>query len=390
MTIRLVHPEVQALDHDGDEPARPNVNVIEPSSVFGDPALLPCRKFIYGKHYLRGAVSMTVADGGVGKSTLAIAEGVAMALGRNLLGETVPAPLEVLYINLEEPKDEILRRVFAVCQHHRIDPKELKGRLFYQSGLDHPIIAASMERGRIVLGDLPASVRASGFYDVLIIDPLVGAHGVAENDNSAINAVMKQFAQIAAAEDMAVEIVHHIRKPVQGGQPEAGVSDTRGASAAVNAARSVRVLNPMSEAEAHQGRVGDRRAYFHATGGKANYGPLGGADWYRLVPVDLSNGDNVATVEAWTMPGLFEGVTTADMMRVRLMAAKGEYRSDPQSGDWIGKIVADVLGLDIEADKKRIKAIVKTWMSNGVLAVERRKDATRRERSYVVPGEMDD
>ena len=33
---------------------------------------------------------MTVADGGVGKNTLAIAEGIAMALGRNLLGVPVP------------------------------------------------------------------------------------------------------------------------------------------------------------------------------------------------------------------------------------------------------------------------------------------------------------
>ena len=49
-----------------------NINVIEPNPRFGDPALLPRRKFIYGKHYMRGAVSMTAADGGVGKSTLAI------------------------------------------------------------------------------------------------------------------------------------------------------------------------------------------------------------------------------------------------------------------------------------------------------------------------------
>ena len=61
----------------------------------------------------------------------------------------------MLYINLEEPADEILRRVHAVCQHHGIDPKELNGRFFYQSGLDHPMVAASMERGKIVPGDLP-------------------------------------------------------------------------------------------------------------------------------------------------------------------------------------------------------------------------------------------
>jgi RecA-family ATPase len=301
MTIRLVQPEHQADDDDViDEAPRPNVNVIEPNSKFGDPASLPRRKFLYGRHYMRGAVSMTAADGGIGKSTLAIAEGIAMALGRNLLGVPVPERQEVLYINLEEPAEEILRRVYAVCQHHRIDPKELNGRFFYQSGLDHPMVAASMERGRIVVGDLPQAFSLLG-YDVLIIDPFVGAHGVAENDNTAIDVVVKQFSQIAAAEGMAVEIVHHVRKPAQGGQFEAGVSDARGASALVNAARSVRVLNPMTEAEAHQGRVGDRRGYFRASDGKANYGPLGGAEWYYIVPVELANGDSVATVEAWRM-----------------------------------------------------------------------------------------
>ena len=390
MTIRLVHPEVQAeADQDDDKAPRPNINIIEPNFRFGDPASLPRRKFIYGKHYQRGVVSMTAADGGVGKSTLAICEGIAMALARPLLGVPVPEPQEVVYINLEEPAEEILRRVYAVCQHHRIDPKELDGKFFYQSGLDHPMVVASMERGKIVPGDLPRAFDMLG-YHVLIVDPLVGAHGVAENDNTAIDVVMKQFSQIAAGEGMAVEVVHHVRKPVQGGQVEAGVSDTRGASAAVNAARSVRILNAMSEAEAHQGRVADRRGYFRATDGKANYGPLGGAEWYRLVPVDLPNGDSVATVEAWKMPGVFEGVTTADLMRVRVMAGEGDYRSDPQSDDWIGKAVAEVLDLDAVEDKKRIKALLKKWIDNGVLAVEQRPDATRRERAFVVPGVMPD
>jgi hypothetical protein len=392
MGIKLVHSEVQASYDAGADQVelRPNVNRIEPLSAFGDPALLPPRKFIYGKHYLRGAVSMTVADGGVGKSTLAIAEGIAIALGRNLLGVPVPEPLEVLYINLEEPADEIRRRVHAVCQHYKIDPKELNGRFFYQSGLDHPIIAASMERGRIVVGDLPRAFAFLG-YDVLIVDPFVGAHGVAENDNTAVDAVAKQFAKIAASENMAVELMHHVRKPMAGGQTETGVSDARGASALVNAARSVRNLNAMTEAEAHQGRVGDRRGYFRANDGKANYGPLGGADWYCLVAVELPNGDSVATVDAWKMPSVFEGVTTHQMMKVRVMSAEADYRNDPQSADWIGKAVAEVLDLDVVEDRKRIKALLKTWISNGVFAIEQRVDAaTRHKRSYVVPGVMPD
>jgi hypothetical protein len=118
--------------------------------------------------------------------------------------------------------------------------------------------------------------------------------------------------------------------------------------------------------------------------------PLGSADWYRLIPVDLPNGDNVATVEAWKMPGVFEGVTTADMMKVRVMAAEADYRNDPQSADWIGNAVAEVLDLDVVADKKRIKALLKTWISNGVPKLDQRIDEHRHKKTFVVPGELSD
>ena len=61
------------------------------------------------------------------------------------------------------------------------------------------------------------------------------------------------------------------------------------------------------------------------------------------------------------MPGLFEGVTTADMMGVRVMAGEGEYRSDPQSEGWIGKAVAEVLGLD----HRRTGSASRRWSRHG-------------------------
>jgi hypothetical protein len=390
MSIKLVYPEIQAPDDDADEIlSQPNVNLIEPLSDFGDPALLERRDFIYGQHYLRGTVSATVADGGVGKSTLAIAEGIAIALGRNLLGVPVRVPQDVLYINLEEPAVEIKRRVYAVCQHYGIDPKELNHKFHYQSGLVHPILAAAMERGKIVLGDLPKAFDFIERFDVVIIDPFVGCHGVSENDNTAIDAVVKQFAQVATSHGMAVEIVHHVRKPAMGGQVESGVSDARGASALVNAARSVRVLNAMSEAEAQQAGVPDRRGYFRVSDGKANYAPLGEVGWYRLIPVELPNGDSVATVAAWKMPGAFEGVTAQHLDKVLQMARDGEYRASANSKEWIGFAVAEVIDLDSVEDRKRIGHILKAWFASGALKTIERKDATRHVRTYVVPGDFE-
>lgn len=72
------------------------------------------------------------------------------------------------------------------------------------------------------------------------------------------------------------------------------------------------------------------------------------------------------------------------------MAAEGEYRSDTQSPDWIGRAVAEVLGLNTDDDRPRIKALLKVWIANRVLKTVTRKDATRHEKTFVVPGEWRD
>ena len=83
--------------------------------------------------------------------------------------------------------------------------------------------------------------------DVLIVDPFVSAHRVSENDNMAIDLVAKTFGRIAEKANCAVELVHHVRKT---NGAEITAEDGRGASALIAAARSVRVLNPMSKEEA--------------------------------------------------------------------------------------------------------------------------------------------
>jgi hypothetical protein len=64
----------------------------------------------------------------------------------------------------------------------------------------------------------------------------------------------------------------------------------------------------------------------------------------------------------------------------------GAYRRDPQADDWIGKAVAEVLDLDEEADRKQVRAILKTWFASRVLTTAERKDENRHAKKFVVPG----
>jgi hypothetical protein len=51
-----------------------------------------------------------------------------MAVGRDLLDGSKPITrLRVWYWNGEDPKDEIQRRIAAICLHYKIEQKDLEG-----------------------------------------------------------------------------------------------------------------------------------------------------------------------------------------------------------------------------------------------------------------------
>jgi hypothetical protein len=140
------------LDDNGDDiDARISFHL---HSRWTDATHIDPRSWVYGLHHIVGSVSGTIADGGVGKSSLVITESIAMATERNLLGVQPNGRQRVLYWNGEEPLDEIERRVHAACQQYKIDPELLTDWLFVMSGLDHPITVATVGRNGVSFDDV--------------------------------------------------------------------------------------------------------------------------------------------------------------------------------------------------------------------------------------------
>jgi hypothetical protein len=123
--------------------------------------------------------------------------------------------------------------------------------------------------------------------------------------------------------------------------------------------------------------------------------PAENIDWRKIVSVPLDNataedeGDWVGVVTKWKMPGALEGVTASDLLRVQKRVHEGEWRENPRSEDWVGKAVADALGLDIDepATRKRILAMLKIWLGSGALKVVNGVAKNRHERKFVKVGE---
>jgi AAA domain len=364
-----------------------------------DPAKIPPRQFLFGKHYARKTIGATIGGGGRAKTTLAIAEAISMACGRNVLtGETIK-PLRVLCLNGEEDQDELDRRVTATCQSYGVTEAQCDGRLFVQSVRNKPLRLATLHKGapvlnRTLLSELEEQIKLGGF-DVFMLDPLVSFHSIIENDNGHMDLLLKEgLGAIAGRTDSAGEVFHHPGKP-KPGQDETVVEDARGASAIIWAVRSARVLNFMTPQDATKLGIGEdtRRLHIRVMNGKANMGPLGKATWFKLEVENLANGDEIACASSWKPPDPFQGINSADMHHCRTLAQTGAYRFDSRSEDWFGYAVAKVLNINIThgadnspEDIARIKQILSMWLKNKVLATEQRKDKNRKDRAFVIPG----
>jgi hypothetical protein len=356
-----------------------------------DPALIPPRAFIGGRHLIRKFLSVTVATGGVGKSSLVLADAVALASGRKLHGADPEGKFKVWYWNGEDPREEVERRVVAIMKHYCVSSADIGDRLFFDSGRDDgmEIIIASQTKHATIIArpveDALTETLIAGKFDVLMIDPFVATHRVTENDNMAIDAIAKTLGRIADRANCAIELVHHVRKT---NGKEITHEDGRGASSLVFAARSVRVLNPMSTDEAQKAKVEIERKgfFFRADIGKANLAPPSEkATWYNLKSVPLGNGtriefdgaaddimvggDTVGVIAAWDWPEALEGVDMSDIRAVRAEIAKGKWKRDGRASDWVGIPIAIALKLDAsdKGDRAKIASLIAIWIKSGML-----------------------
>ena len=88
-------------------------------------------------------MSVTAAPGGLGKSSLEIAEAVAIGTGRELIGVAPSEVAPAWYMGLEDPLEEYERRVAAIALHFGIAGPEIEAALFLNSGRDQNFVIAT-------------------------------------------------------------------------------------------------------------------------------------------------------------------------------------------------------------------------------------------------------
>jgi hypothetical protein len=397
----FVGPEFAPLD----EPQAEKRSFTAKPFEWRDPATMPRRQFLYGFELRRRQVSATIAPGAAGKTTFKIGRAICMAAGVEKLGHRVwNGPHRCWLWNLEDDLDEVEKTVHAFLKLWNLSAEDLGGRLFINGadsiGSDGLKLAVEDNFGGFKLRRPVSEALIEELkrleIDYLDIDPFVSSHAVDENSNQAIDAVAKEWLRIAHEANCAIGLAHHLRKTTAA---EFTAQDARGAGAMINAARSVLVLQRMSTEVAQEFRVEacDRKRYFSIYDDKNNKAPPAiAAEWYEFVGIGLGNGDdtgpedNIGALQRWTPPDAFGGVSTRQLYNVqRMVEAQPERaRKHPKSKAWVGRIVAHVLGrnLDDMGEARIIEKMILTWLSNGALKTVERQNEKREVVEYVEVG----
>jgi hypothetical protein len=94
-------------------------------------------------------------------------------------------------------------------------------------------------------------------------------------------------------------------------------------------------------------------------------------------------------VENWQWPDFTDRITDDNRREIQLRISKKVFGAAPQAGDWVGKMVAEVLGLDIEnaVDRALVRELLDDLRKTHAIKYVERPDKHRNKRLFVEIGQ---
>jgi hypothetical protein len=303
---------------------------------------------------------------------------MALATRRALLGARIHQRCNAGYLNLEDPQDEVDRRVTALAMRYGITNDDIEGRLFTsEPDRGVKIAAAGADGFSVVHPDekqIIEKVRDERI-DVLGVDPFAESHTLEENSNPQMIQAAAAWRRVARLGDCAVLLAHHVRKGTVD-----SIEAARGAKALTDSARVGLLLSTMTEDDAKALGVSseERLQYARLDDAKANMAARAPkATWFHLDHVTLDNadeiypnGDQVVVIEPWEPPNAWDSMSEPDcnvaLDRIAAGLPGGLLYTDTRKGQtarWAGDVLVELF--DITEDQAA--DVIKTWLKNGVL-----------------------
>lgn len=262
------------------------------------------RPWLMERALMMQAVTVLMAAGSAGKSSISLALAAHLALGLDFAGyKTVRAMKSIIY-NGEDDLEEQSRRLLAVCSAYNFDYEKVKSQVMLLSARELKMELATAEYSRVVRNEvlIQQIINKASDEDVglLILDPLVKVHKCNESDNVQMDGVMEILTDIAHHANIAVLALHHTSKGGGSNEDRIGNADIgRGASAIINAARiGFTLLNAANQDSEDYGFPADERhLWARLDDAKMNLSLASStATWFRREGVRIISGDIVGVL----------------------------------------------------------------------------------------------
>jgi len=286
----------------------PSVFQQAPTISYGNavmPSAIEPRRWVMDRALLEGAVTLLVAAGSAGKSSISLSIAAHLTQGKDFAGFQAKRKCKVVVFNGEDDITEQSRRLLACCITHGFEYDTVKRSIMLLSSeqLAFDLVKKDFSKGirNDVLVQQIIQLVSDPEVGLLVVDPLVDIHECDEKDNVQMAFVMKTLTHIAKKSGIAVLVLHHTNKVSMSQEDRIGNPDIgRGAGAIVNASRiAFTLLNPSKEdAEEFGMQDSERNLWVRLDDAKMN-NSLASKDaiWFKREGVKIVSGDTVGVLK---------------------------------------------------------------------------------------------
>lgn len=211
------------------------------------------RDWIMHRLLLRGTLTALVATGSAGKTTLLLVIAALGAVGRSLHEKMLtPKPFRSIIYDAEEPREELSRRLVAVCGVLGLDWRQVADQIMLlgMDDVDFSLASGSSGQWTQNVGLVDRLVQAASTPGVGLIglSPLNKLSPLDVNDNTAMAWLMKLLGQIAVKADAALLFTHHTSKDAdKRGSANVDAASALGAQSIVSSVRIAYTMAPLAE-----------------------------------------------------------------------------------------------------------------------------------------------
>jgi len=282
---------------------------------------IPPRPWMLDRILMQRDLTLLLAPGAAGKSSVSLAIAAHMAMGENFGPYKCHGACKSIVYNGEDDTDEQSRRLYAVCLSYGFDYATVNSQIMLLSGDDLEMKLVVPQGRTAVANEVMVNqiieIASDPDVGLVIYDPLVDLHDVDEGDNPQMNTVMRTMKHIAREANVSSLILHHTTKAGSSKQEDriGNMDIARGASGIVYKSRIAFTLLNAShqDAEDYGFQEHERNEWVRLDDAKMQYTLASTqATWFHKEGMKIPNGDVVGVLK------LTEMKKNTNRLRVRI------------------------------------------------------------------------